>query len=124
MTLPESGLRNPIRIRKHTDLPTPLRPMTQTVSPGMTSKVTLLSTSFDPKDIETFLSARYGQPLSPLPNIVGCLQRSFANSFFGLSRVFFIASLPHRFGHHKLRANGCVEIIVVFRTTNRDREWE
>jgi len=87
---------------------------------GMTAKVTSSSTSFDPKDIEAFLRAKYGRPLSPLTNMVDCLHRSSANSFLWLSRVFFIASFPYRFGHHKLRANGRVEIIVAFRD---DESW-
>jgi hypothetical protein len=114
MTLPESGFRNPIRIRKHTDLPTALRPMRQTVSPGMTAKVTSSSPSFDPKEIEAFWSARYGRTLSPLPNMVDCMHRSFASLSFELSRVFFVASLPHPFGHHKLRANGRVGTVFAF----------
>src|SRR5579862_622347 len=50
---PESGLRNPISIRKETDFPTPLRPKMQSVWPRSTEKLTSASTGRSSKEIDT-----------------------------------------------------------------------
>ena len=42
----------------HTDFPTPLRPITQSVSPRITAKLTRSRAKFDPKDFDTYLSAK------------------------------------------------------------------
>ena len=47
-----------------TDLPTPLRPRMQTVSPGITSKLTWSSTQLSPKDLQTSLNSTYGPEFS------------------------------------------------------------
>src|SRR5579863_1167649 len=60
ITRPESGLRKPIMFSSVTDLPTPLRPKMQTVSPAMTSKLTWSSTQLLPKDLDTSLNSMYG----------------------------------------------------------------
>src|SRR5260370_9335543 len=53
--------------RRPTDLPTPLRPKIQTVSPRITSKLTSLRTWFDPKDLDMCANPRYGLRLSETP---------------------------------------------------------
>src|SRR5216683_3060287 len=53
ITCPESGFRKPIIWCSATDLPTPLRPRIQTVSPGKTSKLTWSSTRLSPKALKT-----------------------------------------------------------------------
>ena len=40
ITRPWSGFRNPMMCARLTDLPTPLRPITATVSPALTKKLT------------------------------------------------------------------------------------
>src|SRR6476469_4476667 len=72
ITLPESGLRNPISICRHTDFPTPLRPITQSVSPRITAKLTRSSTKFDPKDFDTLPSAKNGCLFSPFSSVGDC----------------------------------------------------
>src|SRR5579885_1215053 len=57
---PESGLRKPMICCRETDLPTPLRPRMQRVSPGNTKKLTLSSTTRSPNDFETLSKAIYG----------------------------------------------------------------
>ena len=57
MMRPESGLRKPMMLCSETDLPTPLRPRMQTISPGRTSKLTFFSTLSEPKALETFLNS-------------------------------------------------------------------
>src|SRR5712692_10413803 len=63
ITRPESGLRNPMIFINDTDLPTPLRPKMQTVSPGSTLKLTWSSTRLSPKALETSLNSMYGSGL-------------------------------------------------------------
>src|SRR5580658_10693518 len=46
-------MRNPMMLCSETDLPTPLRPRMQTVSPGRTLKLTRSSTTLSPKALET-----------------------------------------------------------------------
>src|SRR6516165_10398322 len=46
-----------------TDFPTPLLPSMQTVSPGMTLKLTSSSTTLSPKAFETCSNSMYGLPL-------------------------------------------------------------
>src|SRR5882757_4640110 len=61
ITLPESALRKPMSSCSETDLPTPLRPRMQTVSPEITSKLTRSSTAFSPKALETSRNSMYGR---------------------------------------------------------------
>src|SRR5271163_2612519 len=59
ITRPESALRKPTISCSETDLPTPLRPRMQTVSPGMTLKLTRSSTFLSPKALETSRNSMY-----------------------------------------------------------------
>src|ERR1700693_2086414 len=61
ITVPESGVRNPMRICGETDLPTPLRPRMHTVSPGITSKLTRSRTALSPNALETSRNSMYGR---------------------------------------------------------------
>src|SRR6516225_840396 len=59
-TRPESGLRNPMIWCSDTDLPTPLRPRMQMVSPGRTLKLTLSRTRLSPNALLTLRKSMYG----------------------------------------------------------------
>src|SRR5271167_2824928 len=54
---PDSGRRKPMMLWSDTDLPTPLRPRMQTISPGSTSKLTFLRTTTSPNALETSLNS-------------------------------------------------------------------
>src|SRR6185312_13537788 len=60
ITWPWSGFKNPMASFSVTDLPTPLRPMMQTVSPRWTSKVTSSRTFKSPKLFDTWRNSKKG----------------------------------------------------------------
>src|SRR5580658_1155844 len=61
---PACGLRKPIRMRKATDLPTPLRPRMQSVSPRLTLKLTLSRIFRSPNHMETLANEMRGTAAS------------------------------------------------------------
>ena len=77
---PTCGRRKPMRIRSETDLPTPLRPRMQRISPRSTVKLTSSRILRSSNEMETWLKETLGGGVSSAPTSGGCGETTWGNS--------------------------------------------